>query len=49
VGEPPISVMVTEGKINPAMYLHARVFLDIGKPLVLVVLITLKEKRKFLV
>jgi hypothetical protein len=49
VGEPPILVMVTKGKINPAMYLHARVFLDIGKPLVLVVLITLKEKRKFLV
>lgn len=49
VGEPPISVTVADGKINPATYLRARVFLNIGKPLVQVVTITLKEKRKYLV
>jgi hypothetical protein len=49
VGEPPISVMITEGRINPATYLRARVFLDLNKPLVRVVPITLKERRKFLV
>ena len=49
VGEPPIVVAVTDGMINPSTYLRARVFVDIRKPLVRVVPITLKEKRKFLV
>ena len=49
VGEPPIVVAVTDGKNNPSTYLCARVFVDIRKPLVCVVPITLKEKRKFLV
>lgn len=49
VGEPPIVVIVTDGMINPATYLRARVSVDIRKPLVRVVPITLKEKRKFLV
>lgn len=49
VGEPPIVVAVTDGKINLATYLRARVFVDIQKPLVRVVPITLREKRKFLV
>jgi hypothetical protein len=34
VGEPPISVIVQEGRINPLKYLRARVSLDINKPLV---------------
>ncbi|GJN38404.1 hypothetical protein PR202_gb27440 [Eleusine coracana subsp. coracana] len=49
VGEPPITVIANEGKINPTPYLRARVFLDLEKPLVRMVPITLKEKMKCLV
>jgi hypothetical protein len=48
VGE-SITVVVNEGKINSTPYLRARVWLDLKKPLVRVVPITLKEKMKFLV
>ncbi|KAM0887175.1 hypothetical protein ACQ4PT_029221 [Festuca glaucescens] len=48
-GEPPFTVNVTEGKINPSKYLRARVFLDLNKPLVRVVTITLKERKKYAV
>jgi hypothetical protein len=37
VGEPPILVIASEGKINPSKYLRARVHLDLNKPLVLLV------------
>jgi hypothetical protein len=47
VGEPPISVIVNEGKINPSKYLRARVNLDIYKPLVRFVPINLKERKKY--
>jgi hypothetical protein len=47
VGEPPISVIVQEGRINPLKYLRARVSLDINKPLVRFVPINLKERKKF--
>lgn len=49
VGESPITVIVHEGKINPTPYLRARVFLDLDKPLVRVVPITLKDKGMYLV
>jgi hypothetical protein len=45
----PIVVVVNEGKINPTPYLRVRVWLDLKKPLVRVVPITLKEKMKYLV
>ncbi|KAM0863936.1 hypothetical protein ACQ4PT_044253 [Festuca glaucescens] len=47
VGEPPFTVIVTEGKINPSKYLRARVFLDLNKPRVRVVTITLKERKMY--
>jgi hypothetical protein len=47
VGEPPFTVIVNEGKINPSKYLRARVFLDLNKPLVRVVPITLKERKMY--
>jgi hypothetical protein len=47
VGEPPISVIVNEGKINPSKFLRARVHLDIYKPLVRFVPINLKERKKY--
>lgn len=47
VGEPPVTVMVDEGRINPTSYLRARVQLD--KALVRVITITLKDTRKYLV
>jgi len=45
----PITIVMNEGKINPTPYLHARVWLDLKKPLVRVVPITLKERMKYLV
>ena len=45
----PIMVVVNEGKLNPMPYLGAKVWLDLKKPLVRVVLITLKESMKYLV
>jgi hypothetical protein len=47
VGEPPISVIVNEGRINPSKFLRARVHLDIYKPLVRFVPIDLKERKKY--
>jgi CRISPR/Cas system-associated protein Cas5 (RAMP superfamily) len=49
VGEPPITMIVNEGKINPATYLRARIFLNLNKPLIRVVSITLRECKKYLV
>lgn len=49
VGEPPITMIVNEGKINLATYLRARVFLNLNKPLIRVVSITLRECKKYLV
>ena len=44
-----ITVVVNEGRINSTPYLRARVWLDLSKPLVRVVPITLKERMKYLV
>jgi len=44
-----ITVVVNEGKINSTPYLRAKVWLDLDKPLVRVVLITIKERMKYLV
>lgn len=44
-----INVVVNKGKINSTPYLRARVWLELDKPLVRVVLITLKERIKYLV
>lgn len=47
VGEPPFTVIVNEGKINPSITLRARVYLDVNVPLVRFVPITLKESKKY--
>lgn len=47
VGEPPITVVVNEGKINPSSFLRARVYVDVNKPLVRFVPITFKERKKY--
>ncbi|TVT99897.1 hypothetical protein EJB05_54709, partial [Eragrostis curvula] len=47
VGGPPLTVIVNEGKINPLKYLRARVFIDVAKPLVRFVPITIKEQKKY--
>lgn len=44
-----IAVVVSEGRINPTPYLRARIWLNLKKPLVPVVSITLKEKMEYLV
>jgi hypothetical protein len=44
-----IHVVVNEGRVNSMLYLRARVWLDVNKPLVRVVPITLKERMKYLV
>jgi hypothetical protein len=44
-----IHVVVNEGRVNSTLYLRARVWLDVNKPLVRVVPITLKERMKYLV
>ena len=44
-----ITVVVNEGKINSTLFLRTRVWLDLRKPLVRVVPITLKERMKYLV
>ena len=49
VSEPPITGIVDEGRINLASYLQARVFLDLEKPLVRVVPITIKDSKRYLV
>jgi hypothetical protein len=45
----PIMVVVNEGKINLTTYLCAKVWLTLSKPLVRMVLITLKERMTYLV
>lgn len=45
----PITVVVNEGMINPTPFLRARVFIEIDKPLVRVIPITLKDTRRHLV
>ena len=42
VGEPPFTVMVNEGRINPSNFLRVRVFVNVSVPLVRFVHITLK-------
>ncbi|CAD6239835.1 unnamed protein product [Miscanthus lutarioriparius] len=44
-----ITVVVNKGKINPTPYLRARVWLELSKPLVRVVPITLKKRMMYLV
>ena len=44
-----ITVLVNEGKISSTPYLRAKVWFDLDKPLVRVVLITIKERMKYLV
>jgi len=45
----PITVVVNEGKLNPTPYLRTRVWIEVQKPPVRVVPITLKERMKYLV
>jgi hypothetical protein len=45
----PITVVVNEGKLNPTPYLRTRVWIEIHKPLVRAVPITLKERMRYLV
>lgn len=47
VGEPPFTVIVNEGRINPSSTLHPRVYLDVDKPLVHFVSITFKGTNKY--
>ena len=47
--EDPTMVVVNEGRINATPYLRARVWLDLNKPLVRVVPITLKERMVYFV
>ncbi|KAM0888857.1 hypothetical protein ACQ4PT_028072 [Festuca glaucescens] len=47
VGEPPIKVIVNEGVLNFSKYLRARVHLDVNKPLVRIVPITIKERKVY--
>jgi len=49
VGNPPITVIVDEGRINPSSYLRAQVFMELDKALVRVVPITIKESKRDLV
>jgi hypothetical protein len=48
VGEAPITVIVSEGRLNPSKHLRARVFLDLSKTLVWFVPITLRESKNIL-
>ena len=47
MGEPPFTLVVNKGKINPSNYLRVRVFVDVNKPLVRIVPITLKELKNY--
>jgi hypothetical protein len=47
VGDPPIKVIVNEGVPNSSKYLRARVHVDVNKPLVRIVPITLKERKVY--
>ncbi|KAI4997626.1 hypothetical protein ZWY2020_052968 [Hordeum vulgare] len=46
VGEPPFTVIVNEGKINPSNHLRVKVFVNVNKSLVRFVPITLKERKR---
>jgi hypothetical protein len=48
VDNPPITMIVDEGRINHSSYLRAWVFLELDKPLIRVVPITTKESRRYL-
>ena len=47
VGEPPFTMVVNEGRINPSSHLRVRVFVNVQKPLVRFVSITLKETKRY--
>ncbi|VAI84162.1 hypothetical protein VPH35_127964 [Triticum aestivum] len=47
VGDPPFTVVVNEGRINPSNFLRVRVFVNVNQPLVRFVPITLKERKKY--
>ncbi|KAF7100489.1 hypothetical protein CFC21_102001 [Triticum aestivum] len=47
VGGNPIKVFVSEGRLNPAKYLRARVFVNLETPLVRFVPLTLKESKRY--
>ena len=47
VGEPPFTVIVNEGKINPASTLRVRFYVDVDTPLVRFVPSTLKGRKKY--
>ena len=47
VGELLFTVVVNEGRINPASHLRVRVFVNVQKPLVRFVSITLKEMKRY--
>lgn len=47
IGEPSFTVIVNEGKINPSSHLRVRLFVNVNKPLVRFVPITLKERKKY--
>ncbi|XBH72903.1 hypothetical protein VPH35_100106 [Triticum aestivum] len=47
VGDPPFTVIMNEGRINPASTLRVRVYVDVNSPLVRFVPITLKEYKRY--
>ena len=47
MGNPPFTVIVNEGKINPSSYLRVRVYVNVNEPLVRFVPITLKQRKKY--
>ena len=47
VGDPPFSVIMNEGRINPASTLRVRVYVDVNSSLVRFVPITLKEYKRY--
>ena len=47
VGNPPFTVIVNEGRINPSNHLRVKVFVNVNQPLVRFVPITLKERKKY--
>ncbi|VAH62423.1 unnamed protein product [Triticum turgidum subsp. durum] len=47
LGGPPFTVVVNEGTINPSSHLNVRVFVNVQKPLVSFVHITLKEMKRY--
>ena len=47
VGEPPFTVTMNEGRINPSNFLRVRVFVNVTIPLVRFLHITLKERKRY--